>query len=151
MRQLIYIAAPLFSEAELSFNANLKVALSEFFEVYLPQEDGQLLVKLLDQGVPLNFAKKSIFTYDMAAIEKADILLIVMDGRTPDEGAAFELGAAYTLGKKCIALQTDPRRLLPSGNNPMLDCALSQTFCSRDDLMMWARAQSESSAPRRLI
>src|SRR5579862_1472470 len=114
-KKRLYLAGPLFSEAELEFNRNLKAALSNFFEVYLPQEDGQLLVNLLNDGVPAPVAKKSIFSHDIAAIEAAEFLLLILDGRVVDEGAAFELGVAFSLGKKCVGFQTDPRRLVPSG------------------------------------
>jgi len=138
----LYFAAPLFSEAELQFNVDLRNALSELFNVYLPQEDGQLLVKLVRDGVSVAAAKKSIFSHDMAALDKCDILLIVLDGRTVDEGAAFELGVAFTLGKKCVGLQTDPRQLLPVGNNPMIECALGRIFKSKSDLIAWAKLES---------
>ncbi len=77
---------------------------------------------------------------DIAALKKCDFVLIVLDGRSVDEGAAFELGYAYALGKVCYGLQTDPRRLLKIGiNNPMIDCALQQVFSSVDDLVAWAK------------
>jgi nucleoside 2-deoxyribosyltransferase len=66
------------------------------------------------------------------------VLLIVLDGRTVNEGASFELGVAYALEKTCLGLQTDPRRLLPIGNNPMIDAALSQVFASIHELICWA-------------
>lgn len=126
----------------------LKSSLSEFFNIYLPQEDGQLLVNLVRDGVSVAAAKKAIFSYDMAAIEKCDALLILLDGRVIDEGAAFELGVAFTLGKKCIALQTDPRRLLPVGNNPMIECALGSIFYSLTDLLEWARIEHTNESLR---
>lgn len=141
----LYLAGPLFSEAELRFNKELKHILSDLFDVYLPQEDGQLLVKLLEAGVPVPTAKKSIFAHDMAALEKTDYLLLLLDGRVIDEGAAFELGVAYTLGKKCVGLQTDPRRLLPSGNNPMIDCALGRVLSSCEELLEWAKVERSHS------
>jgi nucleoside 2-deoxyribosyltransferase len=46
MRKLprLYLAAPLFSQAEKAFNHDLKKELSAHFEVFLPQEDGGLLL-----------------------------------------------------------------------------------------------------------
>jgi len=71
----------------------------------------------------------------LAAIRNCDLLVIVLDGRSVDEGAAFELGYAYAIGKPCYGLQTDPRRLLPFGNNPMLQHALKAVVSNVRDLM----------------
>lgn len=140
----LYLAGPLFSAAEKSFNKYLKKVLSPYYDVYLPQEDGKLLVDLLKNGVEPRFAKKQIFNYDLEAIQRCDVLLIILDGRTIDEGASFELGCAYILGKECIALQTDPRRLLSSGNNPMIDCSIKKTFETVEQLLFWVTQHEEN-------
>jgi len=140
LKNRIYIAAPLFSESELKYNAYLKKLLLPYFSVYLPQEDGELIVNLTKQGVSPLVASERIFKSDVSEIQKCEYLLIILDGRSIDEGAAFELGHAYALGKKCIGLQTDVRRLLPIGNNPMIECAISQTFESTDELTAWAKS-----------
>jgi nucleoside 2-deoxyribosyltransferase len=137
-RLKLYLAGPLFSEAELSFNRQIRDLLQKYFDVFLPQEDGELLVELIKAGMPIEEAKKSVFLKDIEAIKNADYLLIILDGRSIDEGAAFELGFAYSLDKKCIGYQSDPRRLLPLGNNPMIDLALSKTVTSRSELLEWA-------------
>lgn len=134
----MYLASPLFSEAELTFNKKLKSDLSEFFTVYLPQEDGFLLVDALRRGEDASEAAHKIFVADTTAINESDVVLAVLDGRTIDEGVAFELGYAYAIGKLCVGLQTDPRRLLPTGNNPMLQQALQQIFRDAGGLMEWA-------------
>jgi nucleoside 2-deoxyribosyltransferase len=106
----------------------------------LPQENGGLFANMVADGMAIDRAAKKVFNCDVEAIESADVLLIVLDGRAVDEGAAFELGIAYARGKKCIALQTDMRRLLPIGNNPMIDCAVESTFENVDSLLAWAHA-----------
>ncbi|MGE3279557.1 MAG: nucleoside 2-deoxyribosyltransferase [Alphaproteobacteria bacterium] len=136
----MYLAGPLFSNIELSFNKSLKRRLSQFFEVYLPQEDGELLVKLVERKVPTEAAKQRIYNNDIQAIHEADLLLIILDGRVVDEGAAFEIGFGKALGKPCFGLQTDPRRLLPIGNNPMIDCSLERIFLTERELLHWAPA-----------
>jgi len=137
-RPRLYIAAPLFSSAELSFNECIKILLSPYFDIYLPQEDGDLLTDRVKCGDLLEHASKKIFLSDIKAIENCDILLIVLDGRSIDEGAAFELGYAFALGKECIGLQTDTRRLLPLGNNPMIANALDIILESVEELISWA-------------
>ncbi|MGY3362466.1 nucleoside 2-deoxyribosyltransferase [Bradyrhizobium sp. GM0.4] len=63
--------------------------------------------------------------------------MIVLDGRTVDEGAAFELGYAFAAGKVCVGLKTDPRMLLPIGDNPMIEVALRKIFHDEDELVDW--------------
>jgi nucleoside 2-deoxyribosyltransferase len=134
----LYLAAPLFSDAERDFNERIACLLSPFFDIYLPQEHGGLLVDMVDKGMDPNHASNVVFTLDVTALKKCEVVLVVLDGRSVDEGAAFELGYAHALGKPCYGLQTDPRRLLKLGiNNPMIDCALRQVFQSVDDLLSW--------------
>jgi nucleoside 2-deoxyribosyltransferase len=140
-KKKLYLAAPLFSEAELNYNHYLKSILSPYFEVFLPQEDGELIFTLIKNGMSNRAAAHKIFNADVNAIKRCDIILVLLDGRTIDEGAAFELGLAFALGKQCIGLQTDVRRLLPIGNNPMIECALENSFQSVDELIEWAKTQ----------
>ena len=139
VRPLVYLAAPLFSQAELSFNLELTTLLERYLDVYLPQRDGGKVVDLVARGVNIKDAYKSIFDRDLEALTNAHALLIVLDGRTIDEGAVFELGVAYSTGKHCVGLQTDPRRLLPLGNNPMIECALEKVFSNTTDMSNWAK------------
>lgn len=146
----LYLAAPLFSAAELQFNAELKVRFSRWFEVFLPQEDGGLIVEMVRKGMPREAAIRNVFAVDCKAIEASEVLLIVCDGRTIDEGACFELGYAFALGKLCIGLQTDVRRLLPTGNNPMLEAACFHIFESVEAVENWAVTATASGLPNEL-
>lgn len=138
-RPNIYMAGPLFSEAERSYNIYLKHILEEFADVYLPQEDGLLITDLLASGLSAELASARVFKNDINAIHRCDYLVILLDGRAVDEGAAVELGYAHCLGKTCVSLQTDFRRLAPFGNNPMITGAVSQSFGRVDELVRWLR------------
>jgi nucleoside 2-deoxyribosyltransferase len=140
-RPNVYLAGPLFSASERQWNVSLRDTLTGFCDVYLPQEDGALLVELVANGMPVNEAKNAIFTRDIEAIERCDILLLVMDGRVLDEGACFELGYAYARGKVCIGLKTDVRSLLPIGDNPMIEGALRGTFIDFYEVSEWIRSR----------
>ena len=144
-RKNIYLAGPLFSEAERSFNIKLKTMLEQYVDVYLPQEDGGLLVEMIAAGMPVGPAKQQVFQGDMMAIRNADVLVIILDGRSIDEGAAFELGCAYTLDKPCYGLKTDPRQLLKVGDNPMIVAALQTVFPNIDQLISWVRTFADES------
>ena len=137
MKPTLYLAGPLFSEAERTFNEELAERLSVLFDVFLPQRDNLLLVDLVSDGVPQREAQERIFHGDIAAVDNATYFLILLDGRAVDEGACFELGYAYSKGKVCLGLQTDPRRLLLDRNNPMIDVALSLRFERVDALIHW--------------
>lgn len=138
----LYVAAPLFSAAERAFNEKLKAALTPVLNVFLPQQDGMLIVDLLRTGASFDEAARAVFACDVNAVSKSDGLLIVLDGRAVDEGAAFELGLAYALKKTCVALQTDPRRLFAIGNSPMMTGAVSAVLTDLDELITWARQWS---------
>jgi len=136
----VYFAAPLFSEAERTFNVRVTKLLEELTEVYLPQRDGGLMSEMVAAGVPSAIAARRVFHKDMDAIRQADYIIAILDGRAIDEGVAFELGIAFSQSKRCVGLQTDCRRLANWGNNPMITEALETRFTSVEDLMEWMRS-----------
>src|SRR5581483_2128791 len=144
LKPRLYFAAPLFSHAEKEFNTKLADELRKIFDVFLPQQDGGLVSEMVKRGVQPANAFASMFNLDVIELKKCDVLLIILDGRTIDEGAAFELGYASALGKVCVGLQTDPRRLIASRNNPMIDCALHHIFDDTPSLLNWANAFSRA-------
>lgn len=123
-----YLAAPLFNERERRFNTELADALSICCDVFLPQRDGLLLANLLRDGIPLDIAETRIFERDRIALSQCNVLIAVLDGAHIDEGVAFEVGFAHARGALCLGLQSDVRRALPSGNNPMIGRAMSAIF-----------------------
>jgi nucleoside 2-deoxyribosyltransferase len=141
-RARVYLAAPLFSEAERTFNVRVTELLEELMDVYLPQRDGGLISDMVRAGMASTEAARRVFRDDMHAIRRADCIIAVLDGRAIDEGVAFELGVAFSHKKPCIGLQTDSRRLAAWGNNPMITGALDAVFMSVDDLMDWARTKA---------
>jgi nucleoside 2-deoxyribosyltransferase len=134
----------LFSDAERFFNERLTALLEQWFEVYLPQRDGELMYDLTQRGMPAEIAAARVFQSDLDAIRKSSYLIAILDGRAIDEGVGFELGVAHALGKICLGLQTDSRRLAPWGNNPMVTGGLYRTFTTVDDLLGWANVIFEN-------
>lgn len=135
------IIGPLFSEADKNFNELLVTPCDDIFDhTYLPQRDGGLLVEMIKR-MSRAAAVKIIRRKNLTAIKRADVVLAVLDGRVPDEGMLIELGRARLWGVHCVALQTTPIRLLPSGNNPMIEGDLHRPpFKTRDEFYAWARA-----------
>lgn len=136
-RPRVYLAAPLFSPLERERNRSLRDRMMPIVDVYLPQEDGLLIFDLIASGTSPAEAKRKIFENDIAALHRCDILVIVMDGRSIDEGACFELGFAYCLDKVCVGLKTDARTLFYYGDNPMIECALREVFSNEEELLRW--------------
>ena len=106
----LYFAGPLFSAAERDWNEQLAAGLRNGgHEVFLPQ----------DKEAGLDSAR--IFSTDVGGIDRADVLVAIVDGPDPDAGTAWEVGYAY--GKKPIILvRTDIRTEAGSSGpyNPML-------------------------------
>jgi len=133
----VYWAAPLFNPRERQFNLDVVSELEPQIQVFLPQRDGALLIDMLDAGVPQIVAERRIFAQDVEAMRASDLVVAVLDGAVVDDGVAFEVGFMHALGKECMALQTDSRRALTSGNNPMLGQALMQIFTDPEALISW--------------
>ena len=101
----VYLAAPLFSEAECDFNRKLRdEIISAGFKVFLPQEDSNNVKDMLDR-------QKIIFNKNLKGIENSDIIVAVIDGADVDSGTAWEIGFAFAKGKPVIGLRTDFRTL----------------------------------------
>ncbi|HJH32216.1 MAG TPA: nucleoside 2-deoxyribosyltransferase [Methanosarcinaceae archaeon] len=121
MKKTVYIAGPLFSKSELEFNVKLNEFLKNIgFDTFLPQQDGHLLSELIDNGIEERTAIQMIFQKDEEIIKSCDLVVFVMDGRVPDEGACVEIGLAYAYKKECFGLKTDSRSLMGDMDNPLI-------------------------------
>lgn len=128
-----YIAGPLFNEGERWFDEQIEaVAAAAGFSTFLPHRDGTE-GKLKSE---LNIAK--IFEEDVAAIDRADIVVANLNGITTDDGTAWELGYAYAKGKHLIGVYTDWRLQFKYVSvNIMLECSLNKLVHSLDDLQTY--------------
>ncbi len=140
---LIYFAAPLFSQAEQAFNLQLAEKLEEKgFTVFLPQRDGAESSQPPFIEMPSDERSQAIFTLDRDNVLEADVLLFVLDGRVPDEGACVELGIAYgqkhllQRDKLLIGLYTDIRgAFLGARLNAMVHAPLDHIADNEKDLI----------------
>lgn len=137
IRPYIYLASPLFNDYERKSNRMIRDMLMDKFNVFLPQEDGLLLHELIDKGMKISDAEQLVYQADITAMKECDILIAVLDGANIDEGVSFELGYCKALNKICIGLQTDVRRQLPTGNNPMIGCSCDEIFSDAVSLKTW--------------
>jgi nucleoside 2-deoxyribosyltransferase len=140
---LVYLAGPLFSEAELRFNARLAGRIEALgFRVFLPQRDGVEKSRPPYDAMTPDERRRAIFELDRDQILASDVFLFVLDGRVPDEGACVELGIAYGQRfvsgqpKFIVGLQTDIRAaFIQARLNAMLLGALDLVVRSEAELI----------------
>jgi nucleoside 2-deoxyribosyltransferase len=98
----LYIAAPLFTQAERAFNVVLAQALeAEGHLVYLPQRDTPEAKGAGRRG--------AIFAANLSALLTANAVVAVCDGPLVDDGTAWEIGYAYSRNTEVFGLRTDTR------------------------------------------
>jgi nucleoside 2-deoxyribosyltransferase len=115
----IYLAAPLFSEAERSYNTTIAELLRvHYYEVALPQDAGD------DHAVRDKKEHVRIYNHNKRAIRDADILIAIIDGADADSGTAWEMGYAAALKKPVIAIRTDFRM---AGSHERVNLMLEQS------------------------
>ncbi len=100
----VYLAGPLFTEAETAYNLVLRdLLVRHLFEVYLPQEVGDT------DHCRGKAEHRAIFTQHVRALDETDIVVAVCDGADADSGTSWEMGYAYAQGTRVVALRTDFR------------------------------------------
>ena len=104
----VFIAGPLFSQAEREYNLKVDEGLREQgFETFLPQRDaGKLDELLIKEG---ERAYRTIFERDLKGLDWADVVVAILDGTDVDSGTAFEVGYSFAKGKPVVGLKTDMR------------------------------------------
>ncbi len=108
-----YLAAPLFTQAERRWNAELaKLLRARGCRVILPQEKAE---KMLTGKI--KFDAQTLFDHAVNSLEKCDVVIAVLDGPDPDSGTSWECGYAWKLGRPIIGVRTDLR---PGGDDPTL-------------------------------
>lgn len=137
---LIYLAAPLFSQAERLWNRKLSAAITGI----LPQARFILPQSFSPDG---DDAYASLYQQCVDGVREADVVVAVLDGPDVDSGVAWEMGYAGALGKPVIGVRTDMRESQEQGVNLMLSrsCdALVRAAEFDDDIDAVARRVAES-------
>jgi len=146
MSFLVYVAGPLFSQAERDFLENMvdclakAVNLDPIINFFLPHRDGGELGK--------GPTRPYIFNLDINKINAADVIIALLDGQDSDSGTCIELGYAYALNKKIFGILTDFRSYCTNDHEPHRPnlmvwgvCEKGNTIC--DSLESLSRAFSE--------
>lgn len=113
----IYLAGPLFTQAERIWNNNLFYELGGLIpeaRIILPQADA---IKFINEtGVDF----EGLVEACIHGIDSSDVVLAVLDGSDADSGTCWECGYAYAKGKRVIGVRTDLRGSEDEGLNAML-------------------------------
>ncbi|HET9927225.1 MAG TPA: nucleoside 2-deoxyribosyltransferase domain-containing protein [Rubrobacter sp.] len=139
----VYLAGPLFSEAERRFNLGITHRFEALgFDVFLPQRDGVERDRPTYDTLTPDERRHAMFNLDRTRILDSDVFLFVLDGRVPDEGACVELGIAYCQkylqnGEKLlVGLHTDTRAAFIGGRlNPMVRVPLDYIVDDEETLL----------------
>jgi len=126
----VFLAAPLFSDAEREFNSRIAKRLrANGFEVWLAQE-----APFIQTGT--HKEKKMIYESDISALKTSEAVVAILDGVDVDAGVAYEMGYAKALGKPIVGFKTDHRTFSGLEQvNLMLEGALTKLCKSVDELM----------------
>lgn len=134
----IYLAGPLFSEAERSFNLRTAQSLEQAgHKVYLPQRDSHKAAGGDRTG--------GLFRQNVAALKQANVVVAICDGAQVDDGTAWEIGFAYGNGIHVYGLRTDTRIVQQADEpiNLMILKSVQALTSSAEDLL--TRLNSEAS------
>jgi nucleoside 2-deoxyribosyltransferase len=115
----IYLAGPLFTQAERRWNRELAAALTKLkpdLEIILPQD-----VETEFRDDRSDFT--AIFRRNVESIEISDAIVAILDGSDSDSGTAWECGYAFAKDKPVIGVRTDLR----VSENENLNAMLSQS------------------------
>lgn len=140
---LVYFAAPLFSVGERQYNERLTHQIEALgYHVFLPQRDGAERTSPPYNAMTGEEWSRAVFQLDVEQLLAADIVVMLLDGRVPDEGACVELGIAYAQKvlqpsrKLLLGLHTDRRGAFPGTKlNAMIQGALDEVAPDEDTLL----------------
>jgi len=129
-RNRVYVAGPLFNEAERRQQADIAKALeSAGYCTFLPQRDGyaitDVIANLERKGVSEKDARSQatniIFDFDVQQLRNSDAVVVDANGVEPDSGSMVETGMAYMLGIPVVIYYNDVRAFSSDVDlNPLL-------------------------------
>jgi nucleoside 2-deoxyribosyltransferase len=102
----VYLAGPLFTQAERQWNLDLAKGLSQNgLEMLVPQVLAERYIT--EHG---GFDPAALFGLAADSVRSADVVVAILDGADPDSGTAFECAIAWSRGIPVIGLRTDFRK-----------------------------------------
>jgi nucleoside 2-deoxyribosyltransferase len=100
---MVYVAGPLFNAAERAALEGVEaICRRAGLRTFLPHRDAGIL----GQG---GKTPAQVFRADVAGLERADLVVAILNGPTVDAGTAWEIGYACAKGKMVIGYLDDLR------------------------------------------
>ncbi len=139
----IYLAGPLFSEAEREWIRSTIKMIQSLADLHGMKTEIIFPYDLITQSEIEslgNQAKYEIFSRCKSKLDDADILIALLDGSQVDDGTAWEMGYFYAKKspeQKVIGIRTDFRRAGESQEavvNAMIEGACNLIVRSREEL-----------------
>lgn len=125
----LYVAGPLFTQAERAWNARLAAALADAgHDVFLPQDEVKAIASL---------HADTIFAIDVDGVRSAEAVVAIVDGADPDSGTSFECGLGFALGLPIVLVRSDFRAggdALPGQKLATINLMLAQAASAVVDL-----------------
>ena len=123
MSKLIYVAGPLFNDAERGHDERIAAICEQMgLRTFLPHRDA---------GLQNHENGDAVFRSDLRNLEAADYVVANLDGADVDAGTAWEIGYAFARGKPIIGIRTDRRVLEPWAR---VNLMIAQSTCVIDSL-----------------
>lgn len=117
----IYIAAPIFYEAELEYNRKIAKAIEKAgHKVILPNYKGNT---------------QALFEKRIDGLDEADLIVAILNGPDSDSGTSYECGYAHARDKYIIGFRTDIRENHVDGLNVMLRYGITVLVNNLDALI----------------
>jgi len=111
----VYMAGPLFTEAERQWNDRVCALLeAQGHEVFLPQRDSPQ-ADLDDPDW-----QQATFEADVRALRETDVVLANLNGPQADDGTAWECGMAFALDIRIVAYRDDWRQAGDDGRGNLM-------------------------------
>jgi len=129
----IYLAGPIFSNAEITWIVNLKDELAQRFKnkihIIFPFE-------IINGDIESGAKDVSVIGTCVEGLEEADLLLAVLDGIQVDDGTAWEVGYFFAKNRKNIwGLRTDTRNAGDSSTsivNVLIEESIDYIFATKE-------------------
>lgn len=137
-----YIAGPLFTPKEREHIEEVAGEIAKITDVFIPHKEEMLVEDLVEEfrkeecaHNALGLVNYLIFCSDVYhLVSRCNGVVLLMDGRVPDEGAVAEAAIAWTLGMPVIGYKTDTRSLFRGQDNPFITGLLTAQVDNTLDL-----------------
>ena len=126
----VYIASPLFNEAEKRENERIdEVLIKAGYETFLPQRDGFLYSELVEQIKKSDCKNEEAEIIAINLISHLDIYQVCkgckatvlnLNGRVPDEGGVSEGALCFRSEIPLVIYKEDSRTLIGGKDNPLV-------------------------------